>query len=33
MIGNVFYNMLTYIYRESNDKKVKDFSDQLKNMI
>jgi len=32
-IGNVFYNMLKYMYEESKDKKVLEFSNQLKDMI
>ena len=27
MIGNVFYNMLTYIYREQKDKRIGEFAD------
>ena len=33
MIGNVFYNMLTYIYREKNDKRMLEFADQMKAML
>ena len=33
MIGNVFYNMLTYIYRERNDKRIGEMADQMKSML